>query len=137
MSKILVIDDDDFLTGMIIQLLSKAGYEVECATDGKRGLRLLETNSYDLIVTDIVMPEKEGLETILDIRKMRKTVPIIAISGGGRLGPDHYLGVALEFGADYAFKKPFETEPFLGAVRECLSGITPADGSEAHGSEGT
>ena len=130
MSKILVIDDDEILNGMLVQLLSQAGYEAEGALDGKLGIRLLEAKPFDLIVTDIVMPEKEGLETILDIRKLRKNIPIIAISGGGRLGPDHYLGVALAFGADYAFQKPFDTEPFLGAVRECLSGITPAAGAE-------
>jgi DNA-binding response OmpR family regulator len=122
MSKILVIDDDEIMNGMIMQLLSEAGYEVEGARDGEIGLKLFEGASFDLIVTDIVMPEKEGLETIVAVRKRNKTIPIIAISGGGKLGPEQYLHLAQKFGADYAFQKPFDKEHFLGAVRECLSG---------------
>jgi DNA-binding response OmpR family regulator len=125
MATILIIDDDEILTGMISRMLSDAGYDVQCANDGKIGLQLVDTLFFDLIVTDLVMPEKEGLETILEIRKRNKTVPIIAISGGGRMGPEHYLSMALALGADYAFQKPFDKEPFLGAVRECLSGIGP------------
>jgi len=124
MARILVIDDDDILNDMIVQLLSEAGYEVEGARDGGCGLRLLETNLFDLIVTDIVMPEKEGLETIIAIRSTNKTIPIIAISGGGRLSPKEYLQMAQHLGADYAFQKPFDNEPFLAAVRECLAGIS-------------
>ena len=95
MARILVIDDDDILNDIIVQLLSEAGYEVEGARDGGCGLRLLETNLFDLIVTDIVMPEKEGLETIIAIRSTNKTIPIIAISGGGRLSPKEYLQLSL------------------------------------------
>ena len=123
MARILVIDDDEILNDMIVQLLSEAGYEVEGARDGSYGLNLLETNLFDLVITDIVMPEKEGLETIIAIHNKSKTVPIIAISGGGRLGPKEYLQMAQHLGADYAFQKPFDNEPFLAAVRECLSGI--------------
>lgn len=122
MARILVIDDDEIMNGMIVQLLSEVGYEAEGAEDGSLGLRLLETKTFDLIVTDIIMPEKEGLETIVAIRKRDKTVPIIVVSGGGKLGPEQYLHMAKHFGADYAFQKPFYREPFLAAVRECLSG---------------
>jgi DNA-binding response OmpR family regulator len=122
MARILVIDDDDIMNGMIVQLLSEVGYEVEGAEDGGLGLRLLETKPFDLVVTDIIMPDKEGLETIVAIRKKNKAVPIIAVSGGGKLGPEQYLHMAKHFGADYAFQKPFYREPFLAAVRECLSG---------------
>jgi len=122
MARILIIDDDEMMNGMIVQLLSEAGYETESATDGNLGLRLLRDNAFDLIVTDIIMPEKEGLETIAAIRKDNKGVPIIAISGGGKLGPEHYLHMAKHFGADYAFQKPFYRDPFLAAVRECLAG---------------
>lgn len=123
MGRILVIDDDEIMNKMIVQLLSEAGHEVKGATDGNNGLKLLQSNHFELIVTDIVMPEKEGLETILAIRKISKTIPIIAISGGGKIGPQEYLRMAQDFGADYAFQKPFEIETFLGAVRECLAGI--------------
>jgi DNA-binding response OmpR family regulator len=123
MAKIMVIDDDEVMNSMIIQMLSKAGYEVRGARDGRGGLDLLEMEPFDLIITDIIMPEKEGLETIMTIRKLNKTVPIIAISGGGKIGPDQYLKLAQQFGADYSFQKPFDKGHFLSAVRECLSGI--------------
>ncbi len=122
MARILVIDDDEIMNGMTVQLLSEAGYEAEGAEDGNNGLKILESKSFDLIVTDIVMPEKEGVETIIAIRDKNKTIPIIAISGGGRIDPQDYLRMAQHFGADYTFQKPFDKEPFLAAVRECLSG---------------
>jgi DNA-binding response OmpR family regulator len=122
MALILVIDDDEIMNGLLLQMLSDAGYEAHGATDGNRGLKLLATLPIDLIVTDIVMPEKEGLETIREIRKDNKTIPIIAISGGGKIHPEDYLKIALQFGADYAFQKPFDKDRFLAAVRECLSG---------------
>lgn len=122
MAKILVIDDDEIMNEMIVQLLSKAGYEAEGACDGSQGLKLMESKQFDLIITDIVMPQKEGIETILAIRSKNKSLPIIAISGGGKIRPDQYLHMAQQIGADYTFQKPFEKEPFLGAVRECLSG---------------
>lgn len=121
--KILVMDDDEIMRDMIVQLLSEAGYVAESAPDGRRGLKLLETRPFDLIVTDMVMPDKEGLETILAIRKKNKTVPIIAISGGGKLGPERYLPLAREFGANVTFQKPFDNERFLEAVQKCLVGI--------------
>jgi len=122
MARILVIDDDEIMNEMLVQLLSRAGYEVEGAQDGGLGLKLLETKQFDLIITDIVMPQKEGIETILAIRSKNKKLPIIAISGGGKIRPDQYLHLAQQMGADYTFQKPFDKEPFLGAVRECLSG---------------
>ena len=125
MAKILVIDDDDQVVKIIARWLSKAGYEVECACDGERGRRILENERVDLIVTDIVMPGKDGLETIPVIRKMNITVPIIAMSGGGSCGPDLYLKTALALGADCALQKPFERELLLSTVRTCLSKTIP------------
>jgi DNA-binding response OmpR family regulator len=125
MAKILLIDDDDQVVKLIALWLSKAGYEVECACDGEQGRRVLEKERVDLIITDIVMPEKDGLEAIPLIRKMNKTVPIIAMSGGGRDGPDLYLQMALALGADCALQKPFEKEQLLSTVRTCLSKTIP------------
>jgi DNA-binding response OmpR family regulator len=121
MQSILVIDDNEIMNEMIVQLLTEAGYQAEGVPDGRHGLKRLETTSFDLIVTDIIMPEKEGLETIVAIRKTNKLVPIIAISGGGKLGPETYLLLAREFGADYVFQKPFKNVEFLAAVRECFT----------------
>jgi DNA-binding response OmpR family regulator len=122
MALIIVIDDDDIMNGMLVQMLSEAGHETYGAEDGDRGLKLLATLPFDLVVTDIVMPEKEGLETIRAIRKTNKIIPIIAISGGGKICPEDYLKMAQQFGADYTFQKPFNRDRFLGAVRECLAG---------------
>ncbi len=120
MAFILVIDDDEIVNAMIVQLLMEAGYDAEGARDGHLGILRLKSTPFDLVITDIVMPEKEGLETIIEIRKMNKTIPIIAISGGGKVNADQYLNMAKNLGADYALKKPIENEHLIGAVRECL-----------------
>lgn len=121
MTKILVIDDDEFVNGMMVQFLSEVGYEVQGARDGNCALKLLGLEPFDLVITDIVMPEKEGIETIISIRNKSKTLPIIAISGGGKINPEQYLHMAQHFGADYIFQKPFDREHFLSAIQECLS----------------
>jgi DNA-binding response OmpR family regulator len=121
MASILVVDDDEIMNDMIVQLLSEAGYDAQGACDGNAGLKLLAAKAFDLIVTDIVMPEKEGLEMILAIRSRNKTIPIIAVSGGGKVGPAQYLQMAKGFGADYTFQKPFDSQAFLAAVSACLS----------------
>jgi two-component system chemotaxis response regulator CheY len=86
MPKILVIDDDPLVRSTIARLLSRAGYDFVLAGDGKRGLELFESEQPELVITDLIMPEKEGIETIRAIREMRPEAKIIAISGGGRLG---------------------------------------------------
>jgi len=121
MHRILVIDDDEILNDMIVQLLSGAGFTAKGAHDGGRGLELMKQESFDLVITDIVMPEKEGLETIFAIRRMSKTIPIIAISGGGKVAPQQYLYMAGECGANMTFQKPFDNKTFLRAVHECLN----------------
>ena len=121
MNRILVIDDDEIVSAMLAQLFTEAGYEVKTASDGSRGLNILKAETFDLIVTDIVMPNKEGLETILAIRKTNKTVPIIAISGGGQIGPDQYLTLAQQFGATHALRKPLDIEEVLAVVQSLLT----------------
>jgi DNA-binding response OmpR family regulator len=121
MARILVIDDDKIMNAMIVQMLKDAGFKAKGAADGGIGLKLLDSQPFDLIVTDIVMPEIEGLEMIQVIRSINRTIPIIAISGGGRTGPESYLSTAKTLGADHIFEKPFDKGPFLAAVRECLA----------------
>ena len=123
MANVLVIDDDAIVNALVVQLLTDAGHKAEGAYDGKEGMKLFNRSHYDLVVTDVVMPEKEGLETIIEIRAANKKIPIIAMSGGGKGKPDYYLDLAKNLGADYVFQKPFSHESFLGAVRECLAGI--------------
>jgi len=120
MSKILLIEDDATMGSMLSQLLSRNGYEITHVEDGEKGIAELKENQFDLIITDIVMPEKEGLETITEIRKSLKKMPIIAMSGGGKNPADTYLEFAKTLGADTTFTKPFDTKEFLHAIEKCL-----------------
>ena len=120
MARILVIDDDPQVRDMLRQFLEWAGYEVRVAPEGSAGLKLHRAQPVDLIITDIVMPGKEGLETILEFRGQFPTVRIIAISGGGKLGPHDYLNTARVIGAQRTFAKPFDLRELLAAVREIL-----------------
>ncbi|HLN20424.1 MAG TPA: response regulator [Bacteroidales bacterium] len=120
MSKILVFDDEPAILLMIKKLLEKAGYEVEVALNGKEGMALFEKNKPDLLITDIIMPEKEGLETIFELRRQHPSLKIIAISGGGRIGPDGYLPGAKLLGANAVFAKPLIPKEFLKTVSDLL-----------------
>ncbi|MCP4622523.1 MAG: response regulator, partial [bacterium] len=89
---------------------------------GSEGMKLFNANSVDLVITDIVMPEKEGIETIMEIRKAPGDVKVIAISGGGRQEPEGYLELAKQLGVKFTFTKPFKQDDLLGAVHELLKG---------------
>ena len=116
MAKILVIDDEPSILLMIKKMLEKAGHEVDMALNGKEGMQLFEKNQADLLITDIIMPEKEGLETIVEMRKKYPDLKIIAISGGGRISADGYLPGAKLLGANMVFQKPLIQKEFLEAV---------------------
>jgi DNA-binding response OmpR family regulator len=116
MAKILVIDDEPSILLMIKKMLEKAGHEVDMALNGKEGMQMFELNKADLLITDIIMPEKEGLETIVELRKKYPDLKIIAISGGGRISADGYLPGAKLLGANMVFQKPLIQKEFLEAV---------------------
>ena len=118
MTRILVIDDDEQFRSMLCARLAREGYEVSEAADGLEGMEVLDAIPCNLVITDIVMPEKEGLETISEIRKRAPEVRVIAISGGGRMGPECYLPIAKKLGAEHTFAKPFEWEEFRRVVAE-------------------
>jgi len=127
MKRILVIEDDTGQRELFTTMLEEAGYEVIEAPNGKEGLRLFHQQPCDLVLTDIFMPEKEGIETILELKRVGPTVKIIAISGGGhrgsyagRSGADIALEAAKDLGADRTFHKPLKTEHLLVAVDELL-----------------
>ena len=120
MTRILVIDDDDQFRGMIREILVREGYEVVDAPNGKEGIRRYQEEPADLIITDIIMPEKEGVETIMELNRNFPDVKIIAISGGGRIGPEEYLHMAKKLGAQRTFAKPVGREELLKGVREVL-----------------
>jgi two-component system response regulator (stage 0 sporulation protein F) len=116
MAKILVFDDEPSILLMLKKMLERAGHEVDMALNGSDGLELFEKNKPDLLITDIIMPQKEGLEIIIELRKKHPDLKIIAISGGGRIGPDGYLPSAKHFGADLVFQKPLVQKEFIEAV---------------------
>src|SRR5258708_17807069 len=116
--QVLVIDDDVAVREAIALLLEGAGSGVVQAGDGKEGFRAFQRARRDLIVTDIIMPEKEGIQTIIDIRKQDPKLPIIAISGGGRIGNTDFLEIAARLGASTTLPKPFDPEGLVGLVRK-------------------
>ena len=134
MARILIIDDEPQMRAMLRQMLERAGYEVMDAPDGDEGIRLYRQDQADLIIMDILMPEKEGLETIMELRNDFPDVKIFAVSGGGRRGKLNYLSYASDFGALRTFTKPFEREELLRAVEEVLGeGRKEADGGRSEG----
>lgn len=121
MAKIIIIDDDNQFRNMLRQMLEGAGHEVIEACDGKEGMSLFEGNQIDLVITDIFMPEKEGIELIMEFRRNFPENKIIAVSGGGgNISPKEGLQMAKSLGVQYTFSKPFEREDLLDAVNELL-----------------
>jgi CheY-like chemotaxis protein len=120
MAKILVIDDDVVVRETITEILLDVGYQVVSAEDGRRGLRIFRSERPDLVITDIIMPEKEGIQTIMEMRAERPDAKIIAISGGGRIGNTDFLKIARQIGAADVIAKPFDPDDFLGCVSRCL-----------------
>jgi len=120
MKRILVIDDDVQVRQLLKLVLEQAGYEVLDAGDGNEGVKLFRADPTDLVITDIIMPEKEGIEIIRELQHDFPTVKIIAISGGGRISGEDYLKTARRFGVEHTFTKPFEREALLEAIQELL-----------------
>ena len=118
MARVLVVDDDFQMREMLGVILERKGYDVMTAPDGKLAVQLQRKLPFDLVITDIIMPEKEGLETISELRHSYPRLKIIAISGGGRHRPDGYLELARQLGADRILAKPFGSWEILSAVRE-------------------
>jgi len=120
MARILIIDDDVQFLKMLRLMLEDAGYEVIEAENGEVGIHLFREARTDLIITDIFMPVKEGIETMLALKREYPDVRIIAMSGGGRTSDFSYLEIMKGLGADRAFAKPFERPELLAAIQELL-----------------
>ena len=117
---ILVIDDDETIREILRAILEREGYRVLEAPDGGEGLKQFTETPTDLVITDLIMPGKEGIETIRDLRRKFPGVKIIAVSGGGRIGPDAYLKMAKGVGALRTLSKPFDRTVLLKAVEEVI-----------------
>ncbi len=119
--RILVIDDDNDVRQMICKMIISEGYEVLEASNGKEGMDIIRSGEeIDLVVTDLIMPEKEGLETIRELRQDFSHIKIIAISGGGKIEALNYLPIAKGLGADLAFSKPFIKQDLIDALNKLL-----------------
>ncbi|MCL4305127.1 response regulator [bacterium] len=121
MARILVVDDDPNIRQMLRSMLEREGYEVDVASNGLECMRRFEAAPADLVITDIIMPEQEGIETIRRLRAEYPESRIIAISGGGRIGPSDYLSMAKLIGAVSTLSKPFDRKDLLEAIRGALS----------------
>ena len=120
MAKILIVEDDDEVRDVLKTLLRDEGHEVSEAADGNAALEEFLRDPADLVVLDIVMPDKEGLETIIDLRRTHPNVKIFAMSGGGRTSPQDYLDMAKRLGAIEVIAKPFSIDDFLRGVQNAL-----------------
>ena len=120
MAKILVMDDDELLRGALRVALEAAGYEVVEAANGDEGLRLQREQGADVVLVDIFMPVRDGLEVIKALRAEIPQPKIIAVSGGGRTGQIEVLRAAAALGASRTLLKPFAPRVLLTAIRELL-----------------
>ena len=120
MKTILVIDDEPVIRVLLRQLLEKNGFTVIEAGDGLEGIRLFNQKQPDLVITDLIMPNEEGLGVIRALKQARDNVPIIAMSGGGVGSADIYLDLAEKMGAGASFEKPFDPKAVLASVKALL-----------------
>ena len=117
MAQILVIDDDKMLQGVLKEILHFLGHEVRQAFDGREGVRLCREKPPDVVLTDIMMPEQDGLQTIRELRRICPEVKIIAMSGGSHILPDFdALAFASRFGARHILQKPFAHDQLRAAL---------------------
>jgi DNA-binding response OmpR family regulator len=120
MPKILVMDDDEHVRVLLKDVLQEHGYEVHEAADGWEGTKLFCDRPIDLVIVDLFMPKKDGVETIIEIRRTRPDVKTIVISEGGLLGELEFLTHARTFGADRSFAKTFRLGEFVDSVRDLV-----------------
>lgn len=118
---ILIIDDEIDIITMLKRLFERKGFNVLTASDGVQGIEVFKENKIDLVITDIIMPEKEGVEVIFELHRDNPDCKIIAVSGGGYLNPQDYLSTAREIGVSATFSKPFDTQQLVSKVQELLN----------------
>ena len=120
MERVLVIDDEPQIRSMLRLMLERAGYEVREAPDGLEGIRSYRENPADLIISDLIMPNKDGIGMMIELKKEFPDIKIIAMSGGGLNKPEGYLEGAKKLGANWTLTKPIDREELLQAVKNTL-----------------
>jgi DNA-binding response OmpR family regulator len=121
MAKILIVEDDADFSEMLQYKLRELGHEVFVLENGVAAVESAKRLGAELVLTDLIMPEKEGLELILELRRELPSLPIIATSGGGRTRNTDYLRAATHFGATQALRKPFSDEELQEAIKAALN----------------
>jgi CheY-like chemotaxis protein len=122
MARILLVDDEALLRRTLRAVLEKAGHSVAEAADGALAVEMFKAAPFDLVLTDIIMPNREGVETIRDLREIDPDLPIIAISGGGASGGGLFLKLAGQLGADRTLAKPVRPAELVAVVESLLEG---------------
>ena len=120
MKRVLVIDDESQIRSMLRMMLERDGYEVEEAPDGVEGIRIYRQSPVDLIISDLIMPNKDGIGMMIELKKEFPDIKIIAMSGGGLNKPDGYLEGAKKLGAKRTLTKPIDRDELLRAVKDML-----------------
>ncbi len=121
MAGVLIVEDDKELREMINISLTRRKFTVIEAVDGKEAITHFKPSITDLVITDLIMPEEDGLKVIMKLREMKPSLKIIAISGGGKAGPGSYLNLAKALGADAVYSKPFSINDLITRIEELLS----------------
>jgi len=124
MAKILIVDDDPDVLHLLVTVLRNAGHFVQASGDGRAGIRHFERSRPDLVITDIVMPERDGMEVIVKMRSLEPSLPIVAISGNADSDEGGYLRVAGRLGANRTLSKPFRPSELMEVVDELLEGAS-------------
>ncbi len=122
MKRVMIVDDEEQIRDVLMKILQRHGYQVVVAEHGRQAVSIFESNPVDLIITDITMPQMDGLETIRTILSNNPQVPIIAISGGGHRFPDYFLPMAQQSGAKMVLKKPIRSQELVKAVESLIGG---------------
>jgi len=126
LKKILLVDDEKSIRKMLRTVLGDDKYSFAEASNGLEALAIMETQSIDLILTDVIMPDCDGIELVMSVRKKLPDIKVIVMSGGGRVRADHYLNLAEKLGAARVFEKPFNTAELRDTVSELLMDAEPA-----------
>jgi CheY-like chemotaxis protein len=129
MASILVVEDEELVRITLEHVLTHEKHDVATASNGVEALHLAKQRTFDLVITDLVMPEKEGIETIIDLRRDNPDLKIIAISGVGRSNVASYLDLAKQLGADATITKPFGVDTLLKVLHQLLP-PPPEDGED-------
>lgn len=125
-TRILLIDDDKILAAAIQRALQEMNYSVTLASNGIQGVEWMESESFDLVISDVLMPDMDGIEVALYMHKAKKNIKLIMMSGGGKIESDFYLHVASKLGANYVIPKPFSMEQLKMLITNLLEKDKPS-----------